>query len=222
MNASKNASKIGLLTGLSIAGIIGSSSLQAASALTISGVLVPGFFQTVNGITFSEFSTTSSDANWLAYTVGINTVNPVVTQINFTNVGGSSVSPDSYDIRYRVTSSLPILSIGANVNAHLTTLTKNIALTSGGSNISGFPVVATDTTGLVTQSVNPTLTSFYVNDVNVIAPGGDLTSSSNRFVAVPWETDALPVVGATIAFGAGIFAKRKFASLKSKNVKLDS
>jgi hypothetical protein len=48
-----------------------------------------------------------------------------------------------------------------------------------------------------------------------------LTSSSNRFVAVPWETDALPVVGATIAFGAGIFAKRKFASLKSKNVKLD-
>jgi hypothetical protein len=195
--------------------------LQAASALTISGVLVPGFFQTVNGITFSEFSTTSSDANWLAYTVGINTVNPVVTQINFTNVGGSSVSPGSYDIRYRVTSSLPILSIGANVNAVSTTLTKNIALTSGGSNISGFPVVATDTTGLVTQSVNPTLTSFYVNDVNFIAAGGDLTSSSNRF-AVPWETDALPVVGATIAFGAGIFAKRKFASLKSKNVKLDS
>ncbi|UXE60045.1 MAG: hypothetical protein KA717_30930 [Woronichinia naegeliana WA131] len=120
-----------------------------------------------------------------------------------------------------MTSSLPILSIGANVNAVSTTLTKSIALTSGGSNISGFPVVATDTTGLVTQSVNPTLTSFYVNDVNFIAAGGDLTSSSNRF-AVPWETDALPVVGATIAFGAGIFAKRKFASLKSKNVKLDS
>jgi hypothetical protein len=217
-----NASKIGLLTGLSIAGIIGSSSLQAASALTISQIVnTPGYSETVNGITFSEFSTTSSDANWLAYTVGINTVNPVATQINFTNIGGSSVSPGSYDISYRVTSSLPILSIGANVNAVSTTLTKSIALTSGGSNISGFPVVATDTTGLVTQSVNPTLTSFYVNDVNFIAAGGDLTSSSNRF-AVPWETDALPVVGATIAFGAGIFAKRKFASLKSKNVKLDS
>ncbi|UXE60044.1 MAG: hypothetical protein KA717_30920 [Woronichinia naegeliana WA131] len=75
-----NASKIGLLTGLSIAGIIGSSSLQAASALTISQIVnTPGYSETVNGITFSEFSTTSSDANWLAYTVGINTVNPVAT-----------------------------------------------------------------------------------------------------------------------------------------------
>jgi hypothetical protein len=29
--------------------------------------------------------------------------------------------------------------------------------------------------------------------------------------AVPWETDALPVVGSTILFGLGVWAKRKFA-----------
>ncbi len=28
---------------------------------------------------------------------------------------------------------------------------------------------------------------------------------------VPWETDALPVVGSTILFGLGVWAKRKFA-----------
>jgi hypothetical protein len=29
--------------------------------------------------------------------------------------------------------------------------------------------------------------------------------------AVPWETDALPVVGSTILFGLGVWGKRKFA-----------
>jgi hypothetical protein len=30
-------------------------------------------------------------------------------------------------------------------------------------------------------------------------------------VAVPWETDALPVIGSTVLFGFGLWAKRKFA-----------
>jgi len=30
-------------------------------------------------------------------------------------------------------------------------------------------------------------------------------------VAVPWETDALPVIGSTVLFGLGLWAKRKFA-----------
>jgi hypothetical protein len=29
--------------------------------------------------------------------------------------------------------------------------------------------------------------------------------------AVPWETDALPVIGSTILFGFGVWAKRKSA-----------
>ncbi len=28
---------------------------------------------------------------------------------------------------------------------------------------------------------------------------------------VPWETDALPIVGSTILFAGGLWAKRKFA-----------
>jgi len=39
---------------------------------------------------------------------------------------------------------------------------------------------------------------------------------------VPWETDALPVIGSTIAFGAGLFAKRKMDQAKTKTFKLDA
>jgi len=31
------------------------------------------------------------------------------------------------------------------------------------------------------------------------------------FTAVPWETDALPVIGSTVLFGVGLWTKRKFA-----------
>ena len=45
--------------------------------------------------------------------------------------------------------------------------------------------------------------------------GGDaLLITSNNLspaTAVPWETDALPVVGSTILFGFGLWAKNKFA-----------
>jgi hypothetical protein len=32
---------------------------------------------------------------------------------------------------------------------------------------------------------------------------------------VPWETDTLPVIGSTILFGGGVWAKRKFAARKT-------
>ena len=38
----------------------------------------------------------------------------------------------------------------------------------------------------------------------------------NKVVAVPWETDTLPLIGSTIAFGFGLWAKQKFAQKKSK------
>jgi len=40
------------------------------------------------------------------------------------------------------------------------------------------------------------------------------------FVPVPWETDALPVVGSTVLFGLGVWAKSKFAK-STKNVNFD-
>jgi hypothetical protein len=37
--------------------------------------------------------------------------------------------------------------------------------------------------------------------------------------AVPWETDTLPLVGSTVLFGFGLWAKNKLAQKKSDNIK---
>jgi hypothetical protein len=34
--------------------------------------------------------------------------------------------------------------------------------------------------------------------------------------AVPWETDALPVIGSTVLFGLGVWGKRKLVQTKQK------
>jgi hypothetical protein len=44
-----------------------------------------------------------------------------------------------------------------------------------------------------------------MDDTNVFS------SSLTPATAVPWETDALPVIGSTILFAGGLWAKRKFA-----------
>ena len=44
-----------------------------------------------------------------------------------------------------------------------------------------------------------------------ISNGDIVTNNLAPATAVPWETDALPVIGSTVLFGAGLWAKRKFA-----------
>ena len=42
-----------------------------------------------------------------------------------------------------------------------------------------------------------------------------LTLSNATIQAVPWETDALPVLSSTILFGIGLWTKRKFNTVRS-------
>jgi hypothetical protein len=48
-------------------------------------------------------------------------------------------------------------------------------------------------------------------------------NTSNSFevnaTAVPWKTDALPVIGSTVLFGLGLWAKNKLAQRKIDNLK---
>jgi hypothetical protein len=37
------------------------------------------------------------------------------------------------------------------------------------------------------------------------------SASPNYAVAVPWETDSLPVIGSTVLFGLGLWGKSKLA-----------
>ena len=45
-------------------------------------------------------------------------------------------------------------------------------------------------------------------------PSGTRNSFQINATAVPWETDALPVVGSTVLFGLGLWGKRKLAQKK--------
>ena len=55
------------------------------------------------------------------------------------------------------------------------------------------------------QPVDGTFTNFGIGDDYIVS------STLSPATPVPWETDALPVMGSTILFGLGIWAKRKFA-----------
>ncbi len=50
-----------------------------------------------------------------------------------------------------------------------------------------------------------------IDGTNTSFPGSDDAVVSSTLTPVPWETDALPVVGSTILFGLGVWAKHKFA-----------
>ncbi|AFW95376.1 hypothetical protein [Dolichospermum sp. UHCC 0406] len=49
-----------------------------------------------------------------------------------------------------------------------------------------------------------------VVDVNDSTGQSTLTLSNAQIQAVPWETDTLPILGSTILFGIGVWAKRKY------------
>jgi hypothetical protein len=55
------------------------------------------------------------------------------------------------------------------------------------------------------QPVDGTFTNFGIGDDYIVS------STLSPATPVPWETDALPVVGSTILFGLGVWGKRKFA-----------
>lgn len=49
-----------------------------------------------------------------------------------------------------------------------------------------------------------------VVDLNDSTGQSTLTLSNAQIQAVPWETDTLPILGSTILFGIGVWAKRKY------------
>ncbi|MEA5530099.1 hypothetical protein VB638_10970 [Dolichospermum sp. UHCC 0684] len=83
----------------------------------------------------------------------------------------------------------------------------------------------------ITMDFTATNTSQWLSFLNVGGPGGQppialLTSvtvddGTPPATPVPWETDALPLVGATMVFGAGVFVKRKIAQGKIKNLNFE-
>ena len=83
--------------------------------------------------------------------------------------------------------------------------TMNAFQTTGYTNFNGTSV------GVPSQSPLANLTSLSVLNSYTVSssPNSFFSSGSNEITAVPWETDALSVIGVTTLFGFGVWTKRK-------------
>lgn len=192
--------------------------IGAASLGTFAGTIL--LSPDANAVTLGNFTTGTAGA----YTFTLDNFNPnaspfsdyevalstTATGVQFAlnSPGGSTLlTSGTYSINYFVTG--PIGIIGLNQNAFNATSQKFVSATKGGPQLVGFPL--TTTGNFVSGFVSPNLNSVYVQDLITIAPGGDLTSISNRF-AVP---EPLTILGAVTAMGLGASFKRKLQASKS-------
>jgi hypothetical protein len=194
------------LLGMFTFGVLSASHpfTSSASAVSFLGTVGAPINATVNGVTFSNFSTTSTDVRWLSYFL-VGTETPIGAQLGIAT-NATAVTAGSYDLSYTVTSTVPINSISVNQSASSTITVKNVSATPGGTNIPGFPITTTDST--VAGSVVPNLTTVYVKDSITVTSNGFVTSVTNIFTAVP---EPLTILGAMTAAGFGVGFKRKLA-----------
>jgi hypothetical protein len=232
-----NLQKIALLTGLSVATVLGSGALSSAYALTF------GDWRNTP-IEFGNIRLTM-DRNLTTNNTSLN--NFVMSVPDIVDSGSQSppnskdyifsfdrpsatdfLSPGTYQIYYKAE------SISTLLNGQIDLLT-GINASSTGQNISVYADGWKDSYG--SEFLNKTqyiggnseqiifdgVNTGYITNQFTVNSGGRLSSFeiSATLTAVPWETDALPLVGATMAFGAGVFAKRKIAQAKSKNLNFE-
>ncbi|MFM7440637.1 MAG: PEP-CTERM sorting domain-containing protein [Snowella sp.] len=194
-----------LAMGIATLGVISSSTLLAPSANAFTIGSIGSNSLTVGSTTFSDFSTTTADLNWLDYAITASSA-PQGPQLSVAT-GPVTVGAGSYNITYKVTTTgLPMGGVYVNQNAINASSLKSISLTPGGADIAGFPIISNDSAYL--GFIVPPLNEFYVTDVITVNANGSLTSVSNTYEAVP---EPLTMLGAMTAAGFGVGFKRKLA-----------
>ncbi len=194
-----------LVMGIATLGVISGSALLAPSANAFTIGSIGSNSLTVGSTTFSDFSTTTTNLNWLDYVITASSA-PKGPQLSVAT-GPVTVGAGSYNITYKVTKTgEPIGGVTVNQNAELTSSLKSISLTPGGADIAGFPIVSNDSAYL--GFIVPPLNEFYVTDTITVNANGSLTSVSNTYQAVP---EPLTMLGAMTAAGFGIGFKRRIA-----------
>lgn len=84
---------------------------------------------------------------------------------------------------------------------------------STGNNLANLGTFNFNNPFILNPGQTSTLTAIF-NNPNDLSQLKTITVDYNA-TPVPWETDAIPVIGSTVLFGAGIWAKRKFAGRKT-------
>jgi hypothetical protein len=187
--------------------LIGLGLLSApAQALTITYTFDSSVFgpspatQTVNGVTATFSGINSANGLFNGFpTAGLalNVPSSVGNQFNI------SFNQDVTFLSYNVASAAGIFPAQTATfdlsNPNGAASTGNNLASVGSFNFSNqFSLNAGQTLTLnATLSFHPNTGTAFLNSITV--------------QAVPWETDALPVVGSTILFGLGVWGKRKFA-----------
>ncbi|MFM7575197.1 MAG: hypothetical protein ACKO4S_19050 [Snowella sp.] len=206
--------KMALLGAAATLGVMGGAFVSPAQAITLNGF--DSWFS-AGGVTVGDktFTLDSFSANWANADININEigVGSGIYQVAVNPINAST--PDTYTFRYSVTVNDPNFTIvSANLNSNVTNATTTTNVTSGGfggTALGSSPLVSTGvlaTTGLFGGQS----TVFFENSTVLdSAPGSVINSVSNTVtqVPVPWETDALSVIGVTTLFGFGVWNKRK-------------
>ncbi|BAZ85683.1 hypothetical protein [Dolichospermum compactum] len=108
--------------------------------------------------------------------------------VAYTITGLSGFANGTNTFQWNGTSSSPLLSNTGGISFNTTSEPVNFYYNSGGYG-----------------AVDAKFTNFSGRDDYIVS------STLSPATPVPWETDALPVVGSTILFGLGVWAKRKSA-----------
>ena len=96
--------------------------------------------------------------------------------------------------------------------------------------VTGGNITFADAVFLINTNDDLRLLTFLSAGVSLDRPNGFSQLNDHRFLGflddtqpatftatpVPWETDALPVIGSTVLFGLGLWAKNKFAKTLQK------
>ncbi|MCE2697665.1 MAG: hypothetical protein PX483_08500 [Nostocales cyanobacterium LE14-WE4] len=221
-----NLQKIALLTGLTVASVLGSGALSPAHAILTTYVISNGSLSDGGTLSGSfNYDPVTSSYSAFDLLVSASTQNSQQSAITYTS--SNSILSASYN--YISAGNLfPVppsagfeLSLNTATLTGLGVLNRRISLNFAGPLTSVAGAITDINPGLVSNAPNFAPSGEFSNSNFISQQRGVLSGAFITAQPVPWETDALPLVGATMVFGAGVFVKRKIAQGKIKNLNFE-
>ena len=196
--------KMALLGAVTTFGMMGGAFASPAQAILLSdggSLTAGGYTVTLDTFGASDGGDTTTWGQFDATFVQNGNTNNYLFDI-----GGASqlTAPGTYFQQYSIS--------GPAITDFITTM--NSFATTGNTQIWSDSFGGTSVASLTVASstlITPNLTTLFVRNTYVVGsdPASFLSSASNQVTAVPWETDALSVIGVTTLFGFGVWTKRK-------------
>ena len=190
--------KMALLGAAATLGVMGGAFVSPAQAISLTYNLENGSF-TSGGLITGSFNYDASNSTYSAFS------------LTSTSTAIGNVLGTTYNYTYTLANS----DLSGASSTGFTLVSKQAPLTRGivfsfASSLPSTPG-ATVNVNRYTGFSGSSETYFNAAQSQTITAGlaGDVTISASSASAVPWETDALSVIGVTTLFGFGVWNKRK-------------